>query len=615
MNYKLHFKDNNPIATFELLRGILNDLGLEVEEEWQKESTINTFSLRITFKGTEIGSNGKGVSKELARASAYAELFERFQNGLLVQGHLSTNNNDFVYFKDEKWMTTKEIVEQDSKFMEFYFEITLGNFKSNYEKEDVFNDLQKVDKIMFDVDNKYICLPFYNVERQKVEYLPKNTYFMFYGSNGMCAGNTPEEALVQGYSEIIERLVQKKLFLEKPNLPDIPESYIKKHEYIYSMYSKLKSNDDYIVKLKDCSFGGKYPVAGLLVIEKNTGKYGLKLGCHPNYAIAMERTFTEAAQGQDILEYTNRSTFDFENKNVTDAKNIYNSYKVGLAQYPYQIFEEGDTCFVEPKEVSGLTNQNLLDLWTAQISNEGYEILIRDVSYTGFPSYHIIIPGLSEMYTPDLTARRAHNTRAFISRVMESSIESLDINLTKYVIATMNYYMGDVFEDTLASYYSVIDQELLPCESFGSGCSYLVAMCYAMVGNYKAAELRMKSINERLNKICETKNIENAAFYRGVQMYFGAMNVYKNHEKSIEFLRILFDEEVLERLDNVFSNPKDIMKKQYPNIENELRDEHSSIYLKKNKIEKIADVFKKMQKKSNVEQRNIKKYVPNKSLI
>lgn len=51
------------------------------------------------------------------------------------------------------------------------------------------------------------------------------------------------------------------------------------------MYSKLKENDRYEYILKDCSFGGKYPVAALIILEKNTGKYGIKLGCHPDLVL------------------------------------------------------------------------------------------------------------------------------------------------------------------------------------------------------------------------------------------------------------------------------------------------------------------------------------------
>lgn len=52
----------------------------------------------------------------------------------------------------------------------------------------------------------------------------------------------------------------------------------------------------------------------------------------------MERALTEAAQGQDILLYSQRSPFDLYNKNVFDGMNIYNTYKTGAGKYPYHIF-------------------------------------------------------------------------------------------------------------------------------------------------------------------------------------------------------------------------------------------------------------------------------------
>lgn len=71
--------------------------------------------------------------------------------------------------------------------------------------------------------------------------MPKSTYTPFYGSNGMCAGNSPEEALVQGLSEIIERVVQRRIFTEKPALPDVPEEYIQQFPYVYEIIQNLRN--------------------------------------------------------------------------------------------------------------------------------------------------------------------------------------------------------------------------------------------------------------------------------------------------------------------------------------------------------------------------------------
>lgn len=65
---------------------------------------------------------------------------------------------------------------------------------------------------------------------------------MFYGSNGMSAGNTREEALVQGMSEVVERYVQKRIFSDRPALPDIPEDYLRRFEDIYGMYCAIRES-------------------------------------------------------------------------------------------------------------------------------------------------------------------------------------------------------------------------------------------------------------------------------------------------------------------------------------------------------------------------------------
>ena len=61
---EMHYKETTPIATVEKLKSILNQLGVEIDEDWQPASSIGTYALRATFKGTNVGTNGKGISKE-----------------------------------------------------------------------------------------------------------------------------------------------------------------------------------------------------------------------------------------------------------------------------------------------------------------------------------------------------------------------------------------------------------------------------------------------------------------------------------------------------------------------------------------------------------------------
>ena len=113
------------------------------------------------------------------------------------------------------------------------------------------------------------------------------------------------------------------------------KEYIQQFPYVYEDYSKLKEQEERRLLLFYQGlfvWCGQYPVAALIVYEKNTGKYGIKLGCHPDFGVAIERTLTEATQGQDLAEYSKRSSVDFTNNHVDEWKNIYNSYKFGMGR-------------------------------------------------------------------------------------------------------------------------------------------------------------------------------------------------------------------------------------------------------------------------------------------
>ena len=328
-----HFKESLPEETVQNLLEILRSLKIETQEVVPYKSKINTNSLRVVFKGTNIGTNGKGVNEAYCRASAYAEFFERFQNNYL--NPYPRNNEDeyeFKQFPDEVYLTSEELVNQDDPFLNHFFEEQgIGN-ASFEEKVELFASINVPDK-----DDRYLCLPFYNVFRRKVQFLPARILYLAYGTNGMVAGNTFAEAVVQGLSEIVERIVQKELIIHPQSLPTVPDEYIKNFRYVYDIYLKAKELKGYKVIMKDCSLGGKYPVAGLLIIEEGTGRFGLKLGSHPNFGVAMERTLTEATQGGDLTDYAQRSFVDFTNRTVVNKNNIMNSFATGLAQYPYQV--------------------------------------------------------------------------------------------------------------------------------------------------------------------------------------------------------------------------------------------------------------------------------------
>lgn len=561
---KMHYKECFPDDTIQRLKKILDDCGIEIVETVPLTSSINTQSLRISIKGTDIGTNGKGMNNAYARASAYAEFFERFQNAIL--GHTMPNSAiPFVVASDERMMSPADLFDKSNSnaFFDFYFSERGMLDSSLAEKIKRFTSVNRFDKS--DPCGMYLTLPFYSVKNQKVVYLPYSSYSAMYGSNGMCAGNTREEALVQGLSEIVERIVQRRIFLEKPALPDMPLEYIQKYPDIYEMFVKANSNPKYTVFIKDCSFGGKYPVVALCIIEKNTGKYGLKLGCHPNIGIALERTFTEITQGIDIFEYSRkRSWLDFSNNSVDTPDNISNSFKIGLSQYPYQLFAHTpDYPFTDLERKVGQSNADILKSWIYDFLPE-YDILIRDVSYTGFPSFHIIIPGLSEMQRVTDFDFRVRNTRSFVAYLL-SHPEEIHSENVKYIIGVLKAYSSSIYENSLSTYFPPDFITALPFAELGSDV-YLLAMCYVLKGRYTDAKqcislLRKRAKSEHFNVDDTCRDMLDCIYY-----YLSGMCEIGDHKNVMEYLHTFFTNDLCDRVDWIFNKPDLVVQKQYSDI-------------------------------------------------
>lgn len=537
----------------------------------------------MEFKGTGLGANGKGVSKEFARASGYAELFERYQNDMMGPRVTYGDKLPFLYAADERIMSSKEIASQDNAFIHMYFSQRGIDGSSVSKKAQAFRNLQKVDSMVYGLEDSYVTLPFYSMRNHKVVYLPKSTYNVYYGSNGMCAGNTSAEAIVQGISEILERVVQTNLFVNMPSLPDVPRAYIKRFPEIDERLSLAENNKDYRVSMKLCS--RKYPVAGLVVTELNTGRFGIKLGCHPDFGIAMERCMTEATQGQDFFDYTDRSTLDFSNENVRSSLNIYNSFKFGMGKYPYQLFRRCPSFeFDEPVDVSRLSNEKQARHMIDSLLAQGWDVLIRDVSYFGFPSYHIIIPGLSEMQKVTDAQFRATNTRYFVANLLNNKPEEIHGRNADYVIGVMNYFLGNAFENTMASYYGIAREEDLPAESINGGCMYMIAMCHLSKCEYEKSVPSLKVVVKHADKL----DSPDAPWYRAVLKYAEAMEAMGDHDEVIGYLRMFFTSDICDRLDRVFVNPAQIVMKQYPGV---VRDGETPYERYRDIYDRISNIF------------------------
>lgn len=575
------YKEVTPEETVKKLKGLLKKLGIEVVEKWSNESSVGTYSLRVCIKGTDIGQNGKGMTKEFAMASGYAEFFERMQNGMFrFRMEKPTTEIPFVNAPDEKHLTVKEAlnIDETGKIKNSFFEnIVKQNGKENSIAEEQAQFIKKIlnEKSNLVEKEEYNYLPYYSVKNKDLEYVPDRLFSYLFDTNGMCAGNSKEEALIEGLSEILERYVGVKIFKEKVTLPEIPNTYIEKFPKVKKMVDKLKQSTEYYFRLVDCSFGGKYPVAGLYIIEKNTGKFGFKMGAHPDYGIAMERCFTEAAQGRDIYEYAETCLFDFYSGEDSKNRNLSEFIFSDLTAVPFQVIgEKSDFEFTEMPDVSELDNKTLLKKLVGIILEEGKDILVRDVSTLGFPAFSIAIPGMSEIsFDPDATY---FNLFVTMQRLLKD-FGNITLENVKEVIKIMEVIVNQIGYEKLSILVSLKDTSVLPCEQIGEGAKYFLAICYMMDKQYNKAAKMLEDLSFLADNIME--NPIERIMLKAVYYYASAMDKLQEHEKAIYYINILFDEEIANCIDISFKDRKNILVNHYGVTQDDYVDNDYSFYM------------------------------------
>lgn len=576
------YKEVAPEETVKKLKGLLEKLGIEVEEKWSNESSVGTYSLRIHIKGTDMGQNGKGMTREFAMASGYAEFFERLQNGMFrFRMEKPTEELPFVTAPDEKHLSVEDalgIKDNNGEIRNSFFEnILKQNGKESATKEEKVEYIKEILNEKSDLVEKeeYNYLPYYSVKNKDLEYIPDRLFSYLFDTNGMCAGNSREEALIEGISEILERYAGMKIFKEKVTLPEIPMSYIEKFPKVKKMVEKLKQNEEYYFKMVDCSFGGKYPVAGLYIIEKNTGRFGFKMGAHPDYGIAMERCFTEAAQGRDIYEYAETCLFDFYEGEDSKNRNLTEFIFADLSAVPYQVIgEKADYEFVEMPDVANLDNKTILKNLVQSILDEGRDILVRDVNVLGFPALSIAIPGMSEIsFDPNATY---FNIFVTMQKLMKN-MESINAKNIKEVIKMMETIVNEIGYDKLSILISLKDTSMLPCEQMGTGAKYFLAILYIMDGEYNKAAKMLEDLSFLADSIIE--NPVEKIMIKAVYYYASAMDKLKEHEKAMYYINLLFDEEIANCIDISFKEKGNILVNHYGITEDDYVDNDDAFYM------------------------------------
>jgi len=430
------YKDALPSDTMNRIRNILHDMDLLTIESWLDSSVRDCYSLRVSIEGTNLGTNGKGVTRAYALASAYAELMERLQNQLVYTGKKSDDlkyHAGFYADPGEKYLSVEDILNSDEPWLKVFESVSRPEYDQGAVEDDLpddplaffhskakewFPDMFENNGLRDIVERwaktnlaksegKFVGIPFYSLKQDRLTYIPHQILQAVYGSNGMAAGNTPEEALVQAVSEIFERYVCIYQFAEgKITSPDVPDSYLREYPYIYKMIKEIENAGPYRVIVKDCSLGRGFPVAGSVFIDYEHQTHIVKFGAHPDFGVALERTLTETFQGRNLKRQTFPEFYYCDDDLPGSVPNIRDIITTGAGLFPVEFFSEYPDYEFTPPKKPGETNRDMLRDMLGLLLDQGYDVLVRDASFLGFPACHVIVPGFSETERPDFLRAR-----------------------------------------------------------------------------------------------------------------------------------------------------------------------------------------------------------------
>lgn len=577
-NLEFKYKERAPLETIHIIKTFFNNKGYTTRIFNNIETESGSWHCAVElYKNNKLilTTFGKGVNDIYSQASGYAELFETFcnqwafiKNPIIAEAQmlLSKQNNGYYFHPEEKELNIIEALNFPT-LRSFYTNI----FQGNMEYMAMFINLI--------TSNHIIGQPYKNLANpNEIIYYDPRLNGRLCGSIGMAAGNTQEEALNQGLSEVCEHIAQNGFYsypMDKYYRLDLAK--LDNPELLKMINNIHKAGSE--IYIYDLSYNFDMPVFMSIIINKNTKRSYVNFGSFPVADIAIERVITENYQGVQSFNlalnnqqspYKELSTQhilsssmdgNIRNINFIDENMILNKTIIIDKPNP-QIYVDKNTSNKElNKYYINLFNKLNLSIHYIEHSP------IKEMSAISIfiPEYEYINPRLDIFYEQDLQFNLTAIMRYYklIHEILFNTSNETDI---KRMVVSYHEFKDERFN-------SLLNGILMACDwltPYGTQYS-IVPNLY----NFSGGSLK--------NTIFEEKY---AAYY--LLARYVANNNYDN-EELITIFKDIYDYEItLEDIENC-RNPEYRFKKCYIDVIRDFyfSEEHQEIiesFIKKPKI-------------------------------
>lgn len=390
-------KCDRPENTIARIREGLGKLGLKPEYSGVRLDE-NLYWGQSWIDNIRIICEGKGISPELSEASALAELTERFSAGMFYpsfEKEVRFNmpalySREVSAFLNFEWMPGYVYAHQDELSEE---KVCIEDLlvREKHLGEAHIRDIKGSDMAKHWVDG-------YSLGRGRTVKVPLAFAAYIHGSNGMAAGNTLEEAMLQACGEIFERYAQIETVGPEKDAPTIDRDSvgIPRVRDMISFYESQGVE----VRIKDLSFGGSLPVLGVLFTNTNLPPDALEhniliAGAAFNSDEALLRCFTEGAQGRKDLRYP-RKQLDKKLVPRDQVPNHYLLMRCGVSLKDISFLKSGPVTGYAPWQRQDLEGE--IDSLVHTCRDMGTDCVLVDQTHPvmDFPVVRMVVPGMSD---------------------------------------------------------------------------------------------------------------------------------------------------------------------------------------------------------------------------
>jgi oxazoline/thiazoline synthase len=335
--------------------------------------------------GLSGGSFGKGSTAEQAEASALMEAIERYSG--IYQGDEIRSSKRFTDFAEGEAVRPNDI-------------LLFSKAQYAARNDHTHHDETQPAPEPFDPDAKIEWSPVWSLRDNRFKYVPTSLLYFFYSgprafhadSNGCAAGNTLQEAIVQGFLELVERDAYAIWWYNRSQRAEVDLSRID-DSYVRDLQSQFADFGRKVWVLDVTSDLGVPTYVAIMHWMKN-GQEHIEFGsgAHFDPRIALLRTLTELSQFLAIGLMNGGSGEKPSLDGITPLK---------IENYPFLLPAQSPIATPElGLPIPRTTTREQVDACVEIARRAGHDLMVLDQTRpdVAVPVVRVIVPGLRHFY-------------------------------------------------------------------------------------------------------------------------------------------------------------------------------------------------------------------------